>query len=245
MPRKFEKTDADAPADTKRFPIGLRVSKSVRERLEQAAAESGRSLSQEVELRLERSFDKQDSALDGLSLRYGERFAKVLIAMAEAGLAAGHFYGSIVATDRSDGIENWDSYPTAFQMASAAIHEVLEASRPQGGMKEHPIPASEALEHKKHPMDFARDALARIAGTETQLAEIDERSQRHGQLIAEFRSVLEKPEYSGFVDEFAGILKSESDAARVGGRPQSGRKIIFQALDKMRPGTRKAAGEKP
>jgi hypothetical protein len=40
----------------KRYPLGLRTTKELRERLEAARAASGRSLAQEVEYRLEQSF---------------------------------------------------------------------------------------------------------------------------------------------------------------------------------------------
>jgi hypothetical protein len=43
----------------KRFPLSLRTTKQLREKLEAAAADSGRSLAQEIELRLEMSFDRQ------------------------------------------------------------------------------------------------------------------------------------------------------------------------------------------
>ena len=43
--------------EIKRHPLNMRTTKGVRERLERAAAKSGRSLTQEVERRLERSID--------------------------------------------------------------------------------------------------------------------------------------------------------------------------------------------
>jgi uncharacterized protein (DUF1778 family) len=45
--------------DGKRYPLNMRTTKEIRERLERAAAKSGRSLAQEVEYRLERSFDRE------------------------------------------------------------------------------------------------------------------------------------------------------------------------------------------
>ena len=42
----------------KRHPLGIRTTKQLREQLEQAAKSSGRSLAQEVEYRLEKSFDQ-------------------------------------------------------------------------------------------------------------------------------------------------------------------------------------------
>jgi hypothetical protein len=42
-----------------RVPLSLRVSAEVRDELEQAAIQSGRSLSQEAEFRLETSFERE------------------------------------------------------------------------------------------------------------------------------------------------------------------------------------------
>jgi hypothetical protein len=42
----------------KRYPLGIRTTKELRERLEAAAKASGRSLAQEVEFRLERSYEQ-------------------------------------------------------------------------------------------------------------------------------------------------------------------------------------------
>jgi hypothetical protein len=55
---KTKKTTGTA----KRYPLNMRTTKEIRERLEGAAAKSGRSLAQEVEYRLERSFAKEDEA---------------------------------------------------------------------------------------------------------------------------------------------------------------------------------------
>jgi hypothetical protein len=46
----------------KRHPIAIRTTKELKERLERASAASGRSLAQEMEFRLERSFEVQDVA---------------------------------------------------------------------------------------------------------------------------------------------------------------------------------------
>lgn len=45
-----------APGDGKRWPLNMRTTRELRDRLEQAATASGRSLAQEVEMRLEKSF---------------------------------------------------------------------------------------------------------------------------------------------------------------------------------------------
>jgi hypothetical protein len=53
MPRK-------KVVEGKRYPLNMRTTKEMREKLERAATESGRSLVGEVEYRLERSFDRDE-----------------------------------------------------------------------------------------------------------------------------------------------------------------------------------------
>jgi hypothetical protein len=48
----------------KRYPLNMRTTKEVRDQLERAAAESGRSLAQEVEFRIARSFDRKATVLE-------------------------------------------------------------------------------------------------------------------------------------------------------------------------------------
>ena len=47
------------PTPGERTPLGLRVTAEVKQKLEEAAIQSGRSLSQEAELRLEQSFERE------------------------------------------------------------------------------------------------------------------------------------------------------------------------------------------
>jgi hypothetical protein len=48
------------PMEGKRYPLNMRTTKEMREKLERAARASGRSLVGEVEYRLERSFDRDE-----------------------------------------------------------------------------------------------------------------------------------------------------------------------------------------
>ena len=48
------------PMEGKRYPLNMRTTKQMREKLERAARASGRSLVGEVEYRLERSFDRDE-----------------------------------------------------------------------------------------------------------------------------------------------------------------------------------------
>ena len=51
------------PGEGKRTPLNMRTTRELRERLEREAADSGRSLVQEVEFRLERSFRDEDALI--------------------------------------------------------------------------------------------------------------------------------------------------------------------------------------
>jgi hypothetical protein len=67
------------PTPGERVPLSLRVTAEIRERLEKAAVEKGRSLSQEAELRIERSFDREELLPEVLRLAYGKSVADVLV----------------------------------------------------------------------------------------------------------------------------------------------------------------------
>ena len=71
----------------KRHSLTIRTTKELRESLEQAAEASGRSLAQEVELRLERSFDRDRMA--EILVAQNSQLFNVLVALAKAKGAAG------------------------------------------------------------------------------------------------------------------------------------------------------------
>jgi hypothetical protein len=63
--------------------IGVRISPALRVQLERAADKSGRSLTQESELRIERSFDRAGTLLELLRATYGPQLAAVLSILGE------------------------------------------------------------------------------------------------------------------------------------------------------------------
>ena len=62
----------------------LRVTSELKTELEEAAESNGRSLSQEAEFRLERTFANQDLLDDVLTLAYGDRLANLLMRIGDA-----------------------------------------------------------------------------------------------------------------------------------------------------------------
>jgi hypothetical protein len=71
------------PKTGERVSLGLRVTAETKQRLDAAAAMSGRSQSQEAEMRLERSFERQDLMTEALTLAFGEAIGGLLRSRAD------------------------------------------------------------------------------------------------------------------------------------------------------------------
>jgi Arc-like DNA binding domain len=105
----------------KRYPLNMRTTKETRDRLEAAAIASGRSLVQEVEARLERSFH-QETALGGPEM------ARVAFLMAASFAVA-------------VGDSRWTDDPLKFGNGVAAVLDALLRGFPQGPEKKLAIEA--------------------------------------------------------------------------------------------------------
>jgi hypothetical protein len=111
--------------------VGFRAPRELKERLETTAATSGRSLSTEAQIRLEKSFEKQDLLSDSLELAYGARLAGIVLLvgnlMKQTGLLGG--FASIGSAEARD---KWLDDPYAYDQALKAALIILEAFRPPG-----------------------------------------------------------------------------------------------------------------
>lgn len=100
----------------KRVPLNMRTTQDVRDRLEAAATLSGRSLAQEVERRLEQSFETKQTK----SERYGgEHNVALLECLGFLIKGVEHMCGG-----------TWASDPFAHQQVQSAIATLLEAFAP-------------------------------------------------------------------------------------------------------------------
>jgi hypothetical protein len=68
-----------APKPGERFQLGVRVTPEMKMRIEAAAEASGRSISQEAELRIEQSFDRQDLLTDVMMATTGSKTAAAIL----------------------------------------------------------------------------------------------------------------------------------------------------------------------
>ena len=148
-----------------RVPLGLRVSTELKTKLDGAAKASGRSQSQEAELRLEQSLKSEEALYKTLDLAYGHELTAIILAVARALHLTGTravFVGDMTKVDAKD----WMLDPYAFDQAARAANVTLEAFRPRGKVE---VP-HEMAPHFNVPPDklevlgeeFAQSVLAAI-----------------------------------------------------------------------------------
>ena len=99
--------------------FSTRIRPDLRKSLERAAKTSGRSLSQEVEHRLRRSFVEDDKIADA----FGDRRTYRLMRLMSDAIQLSHQM-------RNEKGENWLDDPFRFRLALAAMHSVVEAIAP-------------------------------------------------------------------------------------------------------------------
>ena len=113
------------PAESvKRHALGLRTTKALKDALLRASEQSGRSLAQEIELRLERSLDSQHHLAEVLELGFGRQVAGIMLAM-------GYVMKTVLFADQTvrqpDG---WLSSPRAFSEVAQSINALLQVIDP-------------------------------------------------------------------------------------------------------------------
>jgi hypothetical protein len=125
--------------------LGLKVTSDIKARLDAAAQASGRTQSQEAEVRLERSFERQDLLSEVLSQTYARPLAGLLLALGTAMTKAGLLEHWARTPAYAGNFEEWLNDPTAFNEAVIAAKNLLNAARPQGHIEEVCTDAGNAI----------------------------------------------------------------------------------------------------
>lgn len=115
----------------RRGNVTIRIADDVKLSLQQAAESRRRSLSEEVETRLEQSLSSDRMITDALALLYGRQLAGVLLEIGDLMTEVGRAV-AFETTGSLTGAEAWLSDPTAYDEASKAAVAMLEALRPAG-----------------------------------------------------------------------------------------------------------------
>jgi hypothetical protein len=128
--RRGRPTVAARPGE--KATLGIRASARLKERLEEASKENGRSLSQEAELRLERSFERERGLPELMALKFSPRLAALLILIGETCRRT----GIIVDHHTHDALpsvgDEWTDHHHAFDYASMAANLLWKSARPEG-----------------------------------------------------------------------------------------------------------------
>jgi hypothetical protein len=105
-------------------------------KLDAQAAISGRSQSQEAELRLEHSFEQQGLLPDILRIAYGgsKQIADLMMTVGAIFLVAGEAVAGTREVRERLKSRDWTSDPEVCDVAIEAAHAVLEAFRPAGAI---------------------------------------------------------------------------------------------------------------
>lgn len=117
------------PETGERVHLGIRVTPEMKQRLERTASLNGRSQSQEAEIRIERSFDREDLLPEVLTLAYGREVAGILMMLGVVMTEAGYLSHAMDAVHPA---ELWTDDPGAFDLAIQAATALLDAARPLG-----------------------------------------------------------------------------------------------------------------
>jgi hypothetical protein len=129
------------PFEDKRRTFTTRITELTRKALDAAAEATGRSLSQEIEVRLEATFHADREARAFSDVFYGTEFASLLEVIAKAMREAGAEAATMAGAGRTD----WLDSPAGYRQATLAALEVLRAFSPIKPEAEGPTARKEEL----------------------------------------------------------------------------------------------------
>ncbi len=112
-----------------RVSLGLKVTAEIKNSLDAAAKQNGRTQSQEAEVRIEQSFVRQGLLAPALELAYGRKAAAILLATAHAFTHEGRA-AAVISGGSIDAVDNWTTDPFAFGQATKAVAEMLARLSP-------------------------------------------------------------------------------------------------------------------
>jgi hypothetical protein len=138
--------------------MSFRVTPVFKAKLDRAAETSGRSLAQEIELRLERSLDEERHLTDALELAFGRQVAGLMLAIghvAREGAGEGWrppwLSDSGIFRDITESIDlllqaiGPDAHPAAWALLRQAITPVLAAVLPEDEIPRYGVSVPESL----------------------------------------------------------------------------------------------------
>jgi hypothetical protein len=200
------------PLVGKKSTLGVRVSPAVKERLNQEATKSDRSLSAEAELRLEMSF-RDELLLDSALELYGRGVGDLLRVLGSVMRGAGR-RAAWAAAGSLEGADDWLQNSFARNQAIEAATTLLEGMRPKKEDRVYPQP--------NHPMllGFTPEVVGQHAAVGTLHAIKDPDGVNEGLPVEEQNAEVEAfgrrfhPSLGSLIDEIPALahrLSPEGD----------------------------------
>jgi hypothetical protein len=158
--QSFKGRPTVAPKPGERGTVSLRLTAETKDRIDKAAKANGRPFSQEAELRIEKSFEREGLLPDALELSHGREAAGLIFAlgllMTVGGRAAA--YEKAITTKKP--VQPWATDPYAYDQAVRSVVALLELARP--GKPDFSIRPDV---DEGRPKDYANDLVRAVKGT--------------------------------------------------------------------------------
>lgn len=161
-PRRKPGRPGREPAPGERVGLSLRVTPQTKRALDAAAESQGRSLSQEAEVRLERSFQAEDLLPQLLEAAFGRQQAGLLLILGRVMRDAGFYSGAKLGQPFIEG-GNWFGNHAAYIQANEAARRVMDALAPPANTE---APTAAEAEIAGLGRMFASGALEALVGVE-------------------------------------------------------------------------------
>lgn len=168
----------------KRASFNTRLRGDLKARLDAAAKDAGRSLSEEIEHRLETSITAEQHLDQALELWLGPTLCGLVLIVAKAMRDTGMYVG-FASTGTLEGSANWPRDPAAYDEAVKAAIAVLEHYRPEGEIVPVDPRAGDGA-------GFAAGVIAMVAGRFA-TGEIKEWAARRRAQLGELADLPEPP----------------------------------------------------
>jgi hypothetical protein len=139
-----------------RQALGLRVTADIKNRLDAAARATGRTQSQEAELRIAATFAEEDRLAETLDLAFRDSALVALVLLIAEAADMARF-----ATETQAPARKWADDPGAYAVLEAAAHRVLAAMRPPGPLSDNEARA--AREQGRRWADYRIDVIGELA----------------------------------------------------------------------------------
>jgi len=191
---------AKAAPPQARASLGLKVTSELKERLETAAAQSGRTQSQEAERRLEQSFHNESLLFEVMELAFGTKCAALFLLFGRVANSVGPpcalaNTGSFVAA------QNWMDDPHAYDEVVRGFLLIISQRKP---------PGISTITPANHPgKEFAQQLIANLASGECNVA------GARSAAVAAYDQAKQKPRRGAAPGEIAQHMLAQTERLRL------------------------------